>query len=230
MIGYFILGAALLFAFVLGGHAIANAKPGTLLKILRWTGLIGFAGAALFFALTGRFQIASGLFIASLFFLRNKPFFSSSSPSSGQSSDVNTEWLHATLDHDSGEMDATIKQGEFEGATLSQLSFEDLLKLETVLIKDQQSLAILQAYIDRNFERGSQHSHQEDASESTNTRQNNQMTKAEAYEILELEVGASLNEIRAAHRRLMKKFHPDHQGSAYMAAKLNEARDILTKQ
>ncbi|MBO6826209.1 MAG: DnaJ domain-containing protein [Sneathiella sp.] len=53
------------------------------------------------------------------------------------------------------------------------------------------------------------------------------MSKAEAYEILELSPGASIDEVKSAHRRLMKKFHPDHDGSSYMAAKINQARDIL---
>ncbi|WP_369405914.1 hypothetical protein [Sneathiella glossodoripedis] len=36
--------------------------------------------------------------------------------------------------------------------------------------------------------------------------------------------------MKAAHKKLMKKFHPDHGGSAYMAAKINQARDILIEQ
>jgi DnaJ-class molecular chaperone len=55
------------------------------------------------------------------------------------------------------------------------------------------------------------------------------MTRQEAFEILELGSDASISDIKAAHRRLMKKFHPDHNGSDYMAAKLNEAKDVLLK-
>ena len=44
-----------------------------------------------------------------------------------------------------------------------------------------------------------------------------------------LEVGpeADAETIRAAHRRLMERVHPDKGGSAALAAQVNEARDIL---
>ena len=53
------------------------------------------------------------------------------------------------------------------------------------------------------------------------------MTKADAYDILGLEAGASEQDIIAAHRRLMKQFHPDQGGSDYLAARINQAKDLL---
>lgn len=53
------------------------------------------------------------------------------------------------------------------------------------------------------------------------------MTREEAYQVLGLPLGASEVEIRAAHRRLMRRAHPDQGGSDWLAARINQARDVL---
>lgn len=55
-------------------------------------------------------------------------------------------------------------------------------------------------------------------------------TRAEALEILGLEDSADEKAIQAAYKKLMKKIHPDHEGSEWMAAKLNQARDLLLEK
>ena len=47
------------------------------------------------------------------------------------------------------------------------------------------------------------------------------LSREDAYQILGLEPGASADQVREAHRRLMQKIHPDHGGSNYLAAKIN---------
>jgi curved DNA-binding protein CbpA len=53
------------------------------------------------------------------------------------------------------------------------------------------------------------------------------MNRDEALAVLGLKNGATADTIRAAHRRLMKELHPDRGGSDYLAAKVNQAKDVL---
>jgi hypothetical protein len=52
----------------------------------------------------------------------------------------------------------------------------------------------------------------------------------EAAEMLDIDAQASKGDILAAHKRLMKKLHPDAGGSHYFATRLNAARDLLIAQ
>jgi hypothetical protein len=53
------------------------------------------------------------------------------------------------------------------------------------------------------------------------------MSREEAYAVLGLKPGATAEEIRAAHRRLMRAAHPDSGGSDWVASRVNQARDVL---
>ena len=132
-----------------------------------------------------------------------------------------------TLDHDSGEMDGIVLAGRFEGSTLSQMSLEDLLRLTEDFGSDEESLRLLESYLDR-----AHPGWREDIDEGSGKRsgpppRTGGMSTNEAYEILGLKPGASDTEIRAAHRRLMMQVHPDRGGSGALAAKINEAKDLL---
>lgn len=227
MLAYFIIGLALLIGLIIGANALAQADPKAILKGLRISGAIILGLLAAFFTFTGRFQFAPPLAVAALFLMRNKPLFRGSSPSSGQQSDVKTDWFHATLDHDSGEMDALILQGDYEGRQLSDLSLHQLQDLQNRIFDDEKSASILFTFIERQYPDHKNDTGGDYYRDTSTENKSNGMSIEEALEILELEAGANHEQIKAAHKRLMKKFHPDHDGSAYMAAKINQAKDIL---
>jgi DnaJ family protein C protein 19 len=56
------------------------------------------------------------------------------------------------------------------------------------------------------------------------------MSRSEALKVLGLEEGATQEQIRAAHRRLIQQIHPDKGGTDYLAAKINEAKDVLLRR
>ena len=53
------------------------------------------------------------------------------------------------------------------------------------------------------------------------------MAVKEALEVLGLPDGAVIADVHTAHRRLMRMADPDEGGSPYLAAKIDQARDIL---
>ena len=149
---------------------------------------------------------------------------------SGQTSQIETRFLRMFLDHDTGDMNGGVLEGRFAGRQLSDMSFDDLLALYGECAPlDGQSAQVLAAYFERNFPDDWQA-----RAESAEARQAggagggmNAMTREEAHEVLGLDEGASSEEIKAAHHRLMSKIHPDHGGSTYLATKINQAKDFL---
>ena len=53
------------------------------------------------------------------------------------------------------------------------------------------------------------------------------MDRAEAAKLLGIAPDADPEAILAAHKRLIAKVHPDAGGSAELAARINQARDVL---
>jgi DnaJ homolog subfamily C member 19 len=53
---------------------------------------------------------------------------------------------------------------------------------------------------------------------------------AEAHAILGLSDGATIDDVKAAHRRLVSGVHPDKGGSAELTRRINDARDVLVRR
>ena len=149
-----------------------------------------------------------------------------SGPRQDQNTDVETRYLRMVLDHDSGEMSGVVLDGTFQGRSLHELSVSELMTLRTECEHhDIQSVAVLDAYLDRTY--GQQWREQANADDAGSGDES--MTVEQAYEVLGLTPQATRDDIIDAHRRLMQKLHPDRGGPTYLAAKINQAKDLLLR-
>lgn len=145
-----------------------------------------------------------------------------STPSPGKVSEVQTDALAMSLDHDTGDMDGEVLSGPFSGARLSDLGSDDLQNFLAWLEAegDENSVSLLLAYLDRHGGGGQR-------SGSGGAVAQGEMSEAEAYRTLGLEPGASVEEVREAHKRLIRKVHPDLGGSSVLASMINAAKEKL---
>ncbi len=144
-------------------------------------------------------------------------------------SSVRSTALEMELDHDTGAMNGIVLVGTYEGRELESMSRAELLKLRDEVIDDGDSLALLDAYLDRGFAGWRENADADLGAAQAGPAGTGPMGEEEAYEVLGLAPGASASDIRQAHRRLMKSAHPDSGGSTFLAAKINEAKDILLR-
>lgn len=235
---FLILGASLVVGFGLIGYWFMNADPAKIRQTAKWLGLtlLGFAIVSLIFFRRFDWLMYAGV-VGLPFLLRAGALFrrfrnavkTARGPSSGQSSSVRTATLAMTLDHDSGGIDGEVLRGRFAGAPLSQLSFSELLELlEDCSRNDPQSVAVLESYLDAAHGADWRASAASASGAQDNHRDSSgNMTRARALDVLGLEEGADEAAIREAHRRLMMANHPDRGGSGYLAAQINEAKDVL---
>jgi hypothetical protein len=143
----------------------------------------------------------------------------------GQSSRIETDHLEMELDHDTGEMRGRVLKGLFKDRDIASLTPADMALLwHDCRHTDIQSAQLVEAYLDRvhpswreDMARG-----ESDMSRGPDGR----MDVDEALDILGLKPGADAEDVRRAHRNLMLKLHPDRGGSTYLAAKINEAKDV----
>jgi DnaJ-domain-containing protein 1 len=121
-----------------------------------------------------------------------------------------------------------ILAGRHEGAQLDALDVVTLIGLLSEI--DEESRALLAAYLDRRDPAWREHAEGDAAAGRGGSPRGGPMTEEEAYQILGIQPGASAAEIGRAHRTLMKKLHPDQGGSTYLAARVNQAKDILLRR
>ncbi|WP_455207999.1 DnaJ domain-containing protein [Kaarinaea lacus] len=243
-----ILVAVVVLLLVL--RALARRSSLDLKKLGRQLLLVLAGGLLLFLLATGRLHWLFALGAASLPVLyrllpliRYMPLLrnvyrryqtrqqGASGSSTGQTSTVQSAYLRMTLNLDTGDMEGEVLIGLFQGQHLQDLSLEQLLSLLSECQHDQDSQALLIAYLDRHHEDWRDSVVGEERYEETQQSQSpsgsSKMSKHEACEILGLSADATEKDIIKAHRRLMQKLHPDRGGSTYLAAKINLAKEVL---
>jgi hypothetical protein len=147
--------------------------------------------------------------------------------SSGNISTVRTAYLEMSLDHATGAMTGKVLRGRFAGQSLSDFTgVQSMDFLSELRSSDPQAAQLFEAYLDRT---SSGWRHGDKSSGSRRNGPSPSLSIEEAYLVLGLSHGATREDVQAAHRNLMKRFHPDQGGSTYIAAKVNEAKDVLLK-
>jgi hypothetical protein len=238
---WLLAGIGLLVLLWIAARAFVATDPASLARGLRWAGIGIGAGIVIVLAVRGLIvpavTLAGSLALA---LLRLKPLWDmlrrgGIGPAPGRRSAVETEWLRSELDHDSGEMSGTVRRGAFQGRRLAELGRDELVALwRECRAEDEASAALVEAYLDRVYpawrEEGRQEEGRRDEAGAGAPSASGPMSEREAWQVLDLAPGASAAEIKAAHRRLMMKLHPDTGGSTWLASRINEAKDLLLKK
>jgi len=228
-----LLGIVVLALSLWATNAFTRIDPHKLAPVVKLAGGLGALGGAVFLAARGAIGLAVPLGLAGLGLLGWIPwgvpgFGSRTQRSRGQVSRVRSAFVEMELDHDSGAMRGRILAGRHEGVTLDALDPGTIAGFLPEI--DEESRALLVAYLDRREPRWREHAKADATAGSGRAAGSGKMTEEEAYQILGVQPGASAEEIGRSHRTLMKKLHPDQGGSTYLAARVNEAKDVLLRR
>jgi len=226
-----LLGLVVLLLLLWAAGAFIKADPKQVARILRGIGGVAALLLAAFLLFRGAIGVAIPIGAVGLGLLGWASFWPASlgartQRSAGQASRVRTAFLEMELDHDTGRMQGRVLAGSGQGASLDGLDAATLIKLLGEIDDDSRNL--LAAYLDRREPDWREHA-QRDASAGTRPAGAGKITEEEAYQILGIQPGATTEEISRAHRSLIKKLHPDHGGTTYLAARINEAKDVLLR-
>lgn len=219
--GYFLLGITLITAAILILFSLPKASVGQVTRLLRGIALIGAGLFGLFGLVTGKIlwgMVGLGGALIIYFMGAGMPW-NASRPEKG-GSDVETPWLRLHLDHSTGGISGDVLQGRFAGARVETLDRDDLMYLLGECARDDgQSARLIEAYLDRMWPEWRDMSAPGGSAAK--------MERTEALSILGLDASANEDDIRAAHRDMMRRHHPDRGGSDWLAAKLNQAKEVL---
>lgn len=242
---YLLLGSAALVGAIVLYQILFRADLRKVVRSMRW--IVGGAVALLTALLLFRGQVGVASITGYLAFMilrfgRVGPWsFESSTLGEDNESTVRSRFITMTLDHDTNEVAGKVIAGAFKGANLAELGEHETRQLLSEVASDPDSLALLETWLDKNragwreYFAGDEPAGAAGAGSSSGTGGTSGAgaqgdPDQEACEILGLRPGATPDEIRDAHRKLMMAVHPDQGGSNYLAAKINAAKDRLLRK
>lgn len=205
-----------------------KANPARVAQGVRWSGVVLLGAFALLFLLLGRIVLAGAAAAAALALLQ-RTRIGRPAGSASHHSTVRSGLFEMSLDHATGAMHGVVRAGPLEGSDLDDLDRSAVLELWSGLEPEGEDARLLAAYLDRRFPGWREDGQRDGGAGQGAAPDTGGMSTEEAYDILGLEPGAGEAEIHAAHRRLMKRVHPDRGGSSALAARINAAKDILLK-
>jgi hypothetical protein len=146
--------------------------------------------------------------------------------SAQNASTVTTKYIEMTLDHQTGKLSGKVLSGDFKDKTLEELDRDQLKALfDFCNANDINSARLLENYLTDRF--GEDNAYTAGTGEGKSGGLDNNMSVAEALQILGLDKDPSNEEITKSYRKIMQQLHPDRGGNQYFAAKANEARKVL---
>ena len=228
-----LLGVVVLVLLLWAANSFSKADPKAAARLLRNLGGVVVVLFAAFLLFRGEIGPAItvglvGLGMLGWVSLWPATFGARTQKSAGQVSRVRTAFIEMELDHDTGTMRGRILAGAHQGESLDALDPQTLTGLLGAMDADSRDL--LAAYLDRRAPEWREHAQSDAAAGSRPRARGSKMTEEEAYQILGIQPGASTQDISRAHRSLMKKLHPDQGGSTYLAARVNQAKDVLLRR
>lgn len=227
MFGFFLI-ATILLSSIAVLLTFPAARIAGMLRMALPALMIGAGGVL---ALVGRAGLGFSLAgLGAAWWWRNRHTGISGSGAGGRGgarSTVRSAWFEMELDHETGELDGLVLTGPMEGRRLSGLREAELLALYGEAVTDAESAQLLEAYLDRRVPGWRENAKADAGARQAGPARSGPMTKEEAYQILGLAPGSGPKQVHEAHRRLMKRVHPDSGGSTFLAAKINEAKDVL---
>jgi hypothetical protein len=210
----------------------AGSDPKKLARVAKTFGGVAALGAAGLLTLRGRMDMAMVLGGVGAWLLG----WSATGPGGirfpwgGTPAVAESPLLAVDLASDGAAKGGRVKAGSFAGRELDGLGAAEMTALmRELLARDPEGARLLQAYLHRRPPGWGEDAQRHGDAGQGGAARPGAMAQQEAYEILGLQPGAGEEAVREAHRTLMKRIHPDTGGTTGLAARVNEAKDVLLK-